>query len=332
MLEINQIIKELLQLHDCVIFPNLGGFVAQYSPANFDEKKSVLSPPHKQILFNKNLVNNDGLLVNAIAQKNNISYENAIESLSDILLEINKNLKTQNQYDFQGIGILYNNEGVLNFKQKSNNLLSSSYGLMPLNIDEFKMSNKSEKVIDLNSSKYIKTQIKNLALAASVILVIFYSAWIPIQTQLLKQDGEFNYSDLNPFTFKKENLVAIDDVKFQHPKKEIKSIQPIDKTSEKSSSIILKSKLKNNLKPTVSINNQSSNETYEVVIGSFSNEINAKNMIIKLNNKGISARKLKKENKLFRISVGKFLNKNNAKKLQKSIRKRYKISSWILTK
>lgn len=332
MLEINQIIKELLQLHDCVIFPNLGGFVAQYSPANFDEQKSVLSPPHKQILFNKNLVNNDGLLVNAIAQKNNISYENAIESLSDILLEINKNLKTQNQYDFQGIGILYNNEGVLNFKQKSNNLLSSSYGLMPLNIDEFKMSNKSEKVIDLNSSKYIKTQIKNLALAASVMLVIFYSAWIPIQTQLLKQDGEFNYSDLNPFTFKKENLVAIEDVKFQHPKKEIKSIQPIDKTSEKSSSIILKSKLKNNLKPTVSISNQSSNETYEVVIGSFSNEINAKNMIIKLNNKGISARKLKKENKLFRISVGKFLNKNNAKKLQKSIRKRYKISSWILTK
>ena len=332
MLEINQIIKELLQLHDCVIFPNLGGFVAQYSPANFDEKKSVLSPPHKQILFNKNLVNNDGLLVNAFAQKNNISYENAIESISDILLEINKNLKTQNQHDFQGIGILYNNEGVLNFKQKSNNLLSSSYGLMPLNIDEFKISNKSEKVIDLNSSKYLKTQIKNLALAASVILVIFYSAWIPIQTQLLKQDGEFNYSDLNPFTFKKENLVAIDDVKFQYPKEKINAIQPIDKTSEKSSSIILKSKLKNNPKPVVPISNESSNVTYEVVIGSFSNEINAKNMIIKLNNKGISARKLKKENKLFRISVGKFLNKNNAKKLQKSIRKRYKISSWILTK
>ena len=75
MLEINHILKELLQLHDCVIFPNLGGFVAQYSPANLDEKKSVLSPPHKQILFNKNLVNNDGLLANAFAQKNNISYE-----------------------------------------------------------------------------------------------------------------------------------------------------------------------------------------------------------------------------------------------------------------
>jgi hypothetical protein len=225
MLEINNILNELLQLHDCVIFPNLGGFVAQYSPANFDEKKSVISPPHKQILFNKNLVNNDGLLANAFAQKNNISYENAVQGLTNILLEINKNLKTQNKHEFQGIGILYNNEGVLNFKQKSNNLLSTSYGLMPLNIDEFKMSSKSEKVIDLNSSKYLKTQIKNWALAASVILVVFYSAWIPIQTQLLKQGGEFNYSDLNPFTFKKANVLAIDEVKLHPPQKKIKVIQ-----------------------------------------------------------------------------------------------------------
>ena len=150
---------------------------------------------------------------------------------------------------------------------------------MPLNIDEFKMSNKSEKVIDLNSSKHIKTQIKNWALAASVILVVFYSAWIPIQTQLLKQGGEFNYSDLNPFTFKKANLLAIDEVKLHHPKKEIKAIQPIKKTPEISNSIILKSELKNNINPAVVTNNQSGNKTFEVVIGSFSNELNAKNMI-----------------------------------------------------
>jgi cell division septation protein DedD len=332
MLEINQIIKELLQLHDCVIFPNLGGFVAQYSPANFDEKKSVFYPPHKQILFNKNLVNNDGLLVNAFAQKNNFSYENALEGLKDILLEINKNLKTQNQHEFKGIGILYNNEGVLNFKQKSNNLLSSSYGLVPLNIDEFKMSNKSEKIIDLNSSKYLKPQIKNWALAASVILVVFYSAWIPLQTQLLKQGGEFNYSDLNPFTFKKENKDAIEEVKLPPHKKGIKAIHPIEKTSEKSNSIILKSELKNIIKPAVITSNQPGNKIFEVIIGSFSKELNANNLIVKLQNKGITARKLKKENKLFRVSMGKFLNKKNAKRLQKSIGKRHQISSWILAK
>ena len=203
---------------------------------------------------------------------------------------------------------------------------------MPLNIDEFKMSNKSEKVIDLNSSKYLKTQIKNWALAASVILVVFYSAWIPIQTQLLKQGGEFNYSDLNPFTFKKENTDAIEEVKLNNPLKEIKVIQPIEKTSEKSNSLILKSELKNKIKPAIITSKQPGNKIFEVIIGSFSKDLNAKNLIVKLQNKGITARKLKEENKLFRVSIGKFLNKKNAKKLQKSIRKRHQISSWILAK
>jgi cell division septation protein DedD len=126
--------------------------------------------------------------------------------------------------------------------------------------------------------------------------------------------------------------LAIDEVKLHPPQKKIKVIQSIEKTSEKSNSIILKSDLKNKISPAVITNNQSGSKTFEVVIGSFAKELNAKNMIDKLKTKGINARKLKKENKLFRISVGKFLNKNNAKKLQKSISKRHKISSWILTK
>ena len=95
------------------------------------------------------------------------------------------------------------------------------------------MPNKQEKVIDLNPTTLLKTQIKNWALVASVILMVFYSAWIPIQTQLFKQGGEFNYSDLNPFTFKKDNLSTIEKVKFTNSKKEIKAIQPIEKISEK---------------------------------------------------------------------------------------------------
>ena len=92
MFNINEILKELLQLHDCVIFPNLGGFVAQYSPAKLELHKTVISPPSKQILFNKNLVNNDGLLVNAVAQNKNISYQESLEFLGSLLIEINQNL------------------------------------------------------------------------------------------------------------------------------------------------------------------------------------------------------------------------------------------------
>ena len=332
MLEINQIIKELLQLHDCVIFPNLGGFVAQYSAANFDENHSVFSPPSKQILFNKNLINNDGLLVNAYSQKNNISYEKALENLTVLLSEINKNLKSENKHEFDGIGIIYNKEGVLNFKQKSNNLLSSSYGLRALNMDEFKASRKEEKVIDLNPAKFLKTQIKNWALAASVVLVVFYSAWIPIKTQLFQKDGEFNYSDLNPFTFNKGNSATLVEVKPNNLVIEKEAKTPNIKAPEENNSKISKSTLKNNSIPDVKVNNSLENKIFEVVIGSFSNELNAKKLIDKLQNKGISARKLKKENNLFRVSIGKFSNKKNANNLQKSVNKRHQISSCILTK
>ncbi|MDA8556665.1 hypothetical protein N9K77_00310 [bacterium] len=78
------------------------------------------------------------------------SYWSAVKELLENAIDAHVTTSKpffKNKHEFQGIGILYNNEGVLIFKQKSNNLLSSSYGLMPLNIDEFKMSDHTWEVI-----------------------------------------------------------------------------------------------------------------------------------------------------------------------------------------
>ena len=48
---IDPIIKELLVLHDCVIFPGLGGFVAQYASSTISDDNLTFNPPFKQILF-----------------------------------------------------------------------------------------------------------------------------------------------------------------------------------------------------------------------------------------------------------------------------------------
>jgi cell division septation protein DedD len=324
MFNINEILKELVQLHDCVIFPNLGGFVAQYSPAKLELHKTVISPPSKQILFNKNLVNNDGLLVNAVAQNKNITYQESLEFLGSLLIEINQNLDDQNQFEFDGIGVLFKVQGVLNFKQNSNNLLTLSYGLRPINIEEFNSENKITKVVNLDPSRISNSQIKNWAIAASVIIIVFYSAWIPFKTQLFKKNGDFNYSDLNPFTFQKQKSDKQDlsPLSVISPKKII--TQPKNKVNTTVNSIIIKSP--ENISPV------KNSKSYEVVIGSFGNELNANSLISKLNLKGINARKLDVENELFRVSAGKFSNKKNANRLQKAINKSHKISSWILIK
>ena len=47
MLEITKYIQELLFVHDCVILPGFGGFVANYRPAKIDENQQIVHPPSK---------------------------------------------------------------------------------------------------------------------------------------------------------------------------------------------------------------------------------------------------------------------------------------------
>ena len=74
-------ISDLLFLHDCVIIPDFGGFICNYKSAYIDENSGIICPPTKDILFNRNLIHNDGLLVNWIAAKENISYDRATKQL-----------------------------------------------------------------------------------------------------------------------------------------------------------------------------------------------------------------------------------------------------------
>jgi len=331
MVNINDILKELLILHDCVIFPNLGGFVGQYSPAKLNSHDLSYETPYKQILFNKNLVNNDGLLANAIAKKHNLSYEMAKEEISALLVQIKNDLKLRKQFSFNGIGILYEDNGVLNFKQKSENLLIDSYGLKPINMNDFTANYSEVKVLNINSVSS-KKHIKNLGMVAGVLILLFYSAWIPLKTDLLNGHESFKYSDLNPFTFNKSESLStktksntfIKKVELKTEKSsEISSIK--SKSKEKSKDVVLQSK-------NIAVNIPIKITSFEVIIGSFGNQKNAKKLIKTLQRKSLNARQLPFENNLFRVSVGKFSNRKNALEYQRIVKKKLQLSSWVLTK
>ena len=321
---IDPIIKELLVLHDCVIFPGLGGFVAQYASSTISDDNLTFKPPFKQILFNKNLTNNDGLLANSISKEWGISYEESVEKISSLLFKINNEIKTNKQFSFEGIGILYEVNGILNFKQQSENLLMESFGLRSINMNDFLSHSSEGKIISIKSKSDVKQIIKNWSVAAAVIVLLFYSAWIPLKTNLFNRDSDFSYSDLNPFTFSKKG-----------PSQEIKS-NLVHKVPLSSENIVSKSliKTKKEIKKPISIslNNKTKSFSYEVIIGSFEEEKNAKNLIKKLRKKSFKARQLPFFKQLFRVSAGKFSNKKNAVEYQKQIKKKLHISSWILIK
>ena len=321
---IDPIIKELLVLHDCVIFPGLGGFVAQYASSSISDDNLTFKPPFKQILFNKNLTNNDGLLANSISKEWGISYEESVEKISSLLFKINNEIKTNKQFSFEGIGILYEVNGILNFKQQSENLLMESFGLRSINMNDFLSHSSEGKIISIKSKSDVKQIIKNWSVAAAVIVLLFYSAWIPLKTNLFNRDSDFSYSDLNPFTFSKRK-----------PSQEIKSnlVHKVPLSSENTVSKSLIKTKKEIKKPiSISLNDKTKSFSYEVIIGSFEEEKNAKNLIKKLRKKSFKARQLPFFKQLFRVSAGKFSNKKNAVEYQKQIKKKLHISSWILIK
>jgi nucleoid DNA-binding protein len=129
MVEINQYIKELLLLNDCVIIPEFGGFVANYKPATFQNNQFY--PPSKEIAFNNKLSSNDGLLINFISDNEGINYFEAKAKLNSFIEETLMNLERNRNVYFDGVGYLhYDSRENLQFEpQLKNNLLADSYGL-----------------------------------------------------------------------------------------------------------------------------------------------------------------------------------------------------------
>src|ERR1700688_2798430 len=100
-------ISELLFEHDCVIVPDFGGFVCNYSSANIHSAKHQFHPPFKKISFNRNLKNNDGLLAHQVAQSENISYSDANHFISEYVEKLNKELNASKRFDLKNIGTFY---------------------------------------------------------------------------------------------------------------------------------------------------------------------------------------------------------------------------------
>lgn len=99
-------ISELLFHHDCVVVPDFGGFVCSYAAARIHPARHTFSPPSKQVVFNKHLQQNDGLLAHAIASAVPCSFEEAMTEIQAFVQQCNTGLKAGQVIDLKNIGRL----------------------------------------------------------------------------------------------------------------------------------------------------------------------------------------------------------------------------------
>jgi cell division septation protein DedD len=130
-LDISSYIQDLLWDYECVIVPGLGGILATYRPADMVLAEQVIYPPTKALAFNEYLKQNDGLLINYICQRSNITYTQATQQVEQWVAQIQQLLQRNEEIYLPNIGKLSKDvERNLRFTPyTSANYLYASYGL-----------------------------------------------------------------------------------------------------------------------------------------------------------------------------------------------------------
>lgn len=109
-IELGRHIEILLLSNDCVIVPDLGGFMAHHIEAHYDDEEWVFLPPQRTLGFNPQLKLNDSLLAQSYIEAYDISYPEALRRIEEEVSELKQSLSNEGYYELNGLGTLKVNE------------------------------------------------------------------------------------------------------------------------------------------------------------------------------------------------------------------------------
>lgn len=195
MIRLARHIEILLLGNECVIVPNLGGFVVHHKEARYDLSDGMFLPPLRTLGFNPLLKMNDSLLVQSYVEAYDLSYPEALDAIEDEVREVLKIMGTTGSYEFNSLGRLYyDKDGHMNFEPCESGILTPEfYALssfeMPLlpavakadetADDEEQKAEHKPRVIYIGKEFGQKTlnislrAIRNVSVAAAIIAAVF---------------------------------------------------------------------------------------------------------------------------------------------------------------
>ena len=315
-------ISALLEIHDCVIIPDFGGFVLNEIPARFSGRPNELLPPGKIISFNRSLNVNDGLLANYISKEENISYSEAISQTKFDVENWKNKLSAGEKIFLEGIGSLVQNadQKIVFLPEDSRNYAIVSFGLPSLILTPVEKQN-SQKVFQLpaiprerSENLVIRRSISVAAVAAVFILAFLVVFKNVSENHLYTSNTNPVYKSIQPIASSISKILTDETVKPAASQAKDITTTPVQESAS--------------LLPDNSISN--SNSMYYVVGGSFKVEANAEKFFRELKEKGFKAQLLNNEDGWFRVSYLTEQDSLKAAKDLKSIKINENRGAWIL--
>jgi hypothetical protein len=314
-------ISQLLYRYDCVIIPGFGGFVTQFKSAAIDRQAHSIYPPSKEVSFNSMLVKNDGVLVNFVAEDQDLSY-NSAQNLIDIQVEDwKKQLRFQDLY-LAKIGRFHLGleQQILFEPENSTNFLTDSFGLSAVIAKEIEAQVKKPLIqrAPKAKTKVVSSRTNYLKYAAvfaiglSVIGLVgaeqIYSKYRQARTEQVRVEDQYKQERIETATFAIDrNLPTI-----LVPVKKLSSSDKVEKIE---------------LVEAVEIT-----KTYFVIAGAFRDQNNAKKKVSQLRKSGFEDASELGANKwnLYQVSFGGFQDRLEAEKLLKQVRLSGAPDAWVL--
>jgi len=108
--ELERHIEIQLLTNDCVIVPDLGGFMAHHVEARHDDRDNMFLPPLRTLGFNPKLNMNDSLLAQSYIEAYDISYPDAVQRIENEVNELKQHIENDGCYELADIGTLHLNE------------------------------------------------------------------------------------------------------------------------------------------------------------------------------------------------------------------------------
>ncbi|MES2514850.1 MAG: SPOR domain-containing protein [Bacteroidota bacterium] len=354
--QITHLIAELLFKHDCVIVPDFGGFVARSYNSEFSKGSNVLYPQSKHLLFNKNLIHNDGLLISALMQKNGTAVMEATRDVEDYKDYVQSLLSVKKRFELDNIGLLYlDAENTLRFEAKTDvNFLLESFGFEPVIANELAIEPEKQISIKQFEDRKITTEvvrpvkrsyakIATLAIGVPVTLAfLLFAAYSRPMKPLLE-------SSFNPFYTPEKTYIPdifkADKAVFIHqPEKPALLVDANGyatfKLSESGDVLVanINDSIAHTDKTTVvkHVKHLATDHSYDgkfqVVVGCFGVEENAEKLVKELRSKHVNAAISGINNKgLHVVSCGGFNTKEDAANLLSSIKADLP-NAWIMIK
>lgn len=348
--ELDKYVSELLFDYDCVIVPQLGGFVTNYKPAYFDN--GLAHPPSKELRFNKNLTKNDGLLSQSISNSEGISIQDADAILHETVEKYLGQLKESGRVKLNKVGILFIDENKqLRFKPDTTvNYLRQSFGFesfaMPAEVvsqipvvEEKEVEAKDETpVIPIGEPSSYNKGIYWVA-AATLLPFIGMSIYLGMSTDF-KSPTQITPAELIPLGNSVSPKYAAREITLS--KEEIK-----DETNYPKNTLVFPFNFESNKVDSLGVwinvsdvpeevaveKTITTNGLYHIIGGCFGEKENAEKFVNRLKRRGYDGNILDLHKGLYRVKIESFSNYEQALNELKSTRDNGTFpNAWLLKK